>query len=75
MLLVSALFSYELPSKTFLGGQGFVIKLRETSEKSPSSMLLEPPYQINMSFPNLNLPPRWRHIKYVELSSSKKILC
>lgn len=48
-----------------IGGQAFVIKLRETLEKSSSSMVLEPPYQINTSFPNPNLPPRWRHIKYM----------
>ena len=45
------------------GGQGFVIKLRETAERSPSTMLLEPPYHINTSFPNLELLPKWRHIK------------
>ncbi|KDR75826.1 hypothetical protein GALMADRAFT_69126 [Galerina marginata CBS 339.88] len=47
-----------------IGGQAFVIKLRETSEKSSSSLLLEPPYHINTSFPNPNLPPRWRHMKH-----------
>ncbi|TFK25671.1 amidohydrolase [Coprinopsis marcescibilis] len=47
-----------------IGGQAYVIKLRETSERSPSSMLLEPPYHINNSFPNPNLPPRWRHMKH-----------
>src|SRR6266545_3884179 len=49
----------------FAGGQGFVIKLRETKEKSPSSMLLEPPFHINTSFPNRDLPFRWRHMKCV----------
>lgn len=49
--------------KSPTGGQGFVIKLRETKEKSPSSMVLEPPFHINTSFPNPNLPLRWRHIK------------
>ncbi|TFK44771.1 hypothetical protein BDQ12DRAFT_673545 [Crucibulum laeve] len=47
-----------------IGGQAFVIKLRETAERSPSSMLVEPPYQINQSYPNPNLPLRWRHIKH-----------
>ncbi|KAF9450406.1 carbohydrate esterase family 9 protein [Macrolepiota fuliginosa MF-IS2] len=47
-----------------IGGQAFVIKLRETSEKSPSSMLVEPPYQINDTFPDPNLPFRWRHMKH-----------
>ncbi|KAF8973201.1 carbohydrate esterase family 9 protein [Flammula alnicola] len=51
-------------SANAIGGQAFVIKLRETAEKSPSSMLLEPPYHINESFPNPNLPPRWRHMKH-----------
>ncbi|KAF9529384.1 carbohydrate esterase family 9 protein [Crepidotus variabilis] len=51
-------------SANAIGGQGFVMKIRETGEKSPSSMLLEPPYQINTSFPNPNLPSRWRHIKH-----------
>ncbi|KAJ3528819.1 hypothetical protein NMY22_g9254 [Coprinellus aureogranulatus] len=27
-------------------------------------MLLEPPYHINASFPNPNLPRRWRHMKH-----------
>ncbi|KXN85384.1 hypothetical protein AN958_11484 [Leucoagaricus sp. SymC.cos] len=47
-----------------IGGQAFVIKLRETSEKSPSSMLVEPPYQINITYPDPNLPFRWRHMKH-----------
>ena len=45
------------------GRQAFVIKLRETTERSPSSMLLEPPYYINTSFPNPEIPPKWHHIK------------
>ncbi|KAF8806405.1 carbohydrate esterase family 9 protein [Phlegmacium glaucopus] len=51
-------------SANAIGGQAFVIKLRETAERSPSSMLLEPPYHINTSFPNPELPPKWRHIKH-----------
>ncbi|KAF8897044.1 carbohydrate esterase family 9 protein [Gymnopilus junonius] len=51
-------------SANAIGGQAFVIKLRETKERSPSSMLLEPPYNINISFPNPNSPPRWRHMKH-----------
>ncbi|KAF8967824.1 carbohydrate esterase family 9 protein [Flammula alnicola] len=47
-----------------IGGQAFVIKLRATAERSSSSMLLEPPHHINASFPDPNLPPRWRHIKH-----------
>ncbi|KAF5354651.1 hypothetical protein D9756_005354 [Leucocoprinus leucothites] len=46
-----------------IGGQAFVIKLRETSEKSPSSMLVEPPHQINDTYPDPSLPFRWRYMK------------
>uniref|UniRef100_A0A8H8CQ82 Amidohydrolase-related domain-containing protein n=1 Tax=Psilocybe cubensis TaxID=181762 RepID=A0A8H8CQ82_PSICU len=49
-------------SANAIGGQAFVIKHRETSEKSPSSMILEPPFQMDSSNSNTNLPPRWRHI-------------
>ncbi|SJL07643.1 uncharacterized protein ARMOST_10993 [Armillaria ostoyae] len=51
-------------SANAIGGQAFVIKLRHTEERSPTSMLLEPPYQINNSFPDPSLPPRWRHMKH-----------
>ncbi|KAJ3802991.1 carbohydrate esterase family 9 protein [Lentinula aff. detonsa] len=48
-----------------IGGQAYIIKLRKTAERSPSSMLLEPPYQINASEPwDASLPPRWRHMKH-----------
>ncbi|KZT11046.1 uncharacterized protein LAESUDRAFT_809876 [Laetiporus sulphureus 93-53] len=47
-----------------IGGQGFVIKLRPTDERSPSSMLLEPPFSLNGSDIDLDLPPRWRHMKH-----------
>lgn len=46
-----------------IGGQAIVIKLRPTSERSTSAMVLEPPYNINTSFPDPNLPFRWRHMK------------
>ncbi|KAF5363169.1 hypothetical protein D9758_008331 [Tetrapyrgos nigripes] len=46
-----------------IGGQGFVIKLRPTSEKSPSSMLLEPPFKFNGSGIEPIHPPRWRQLK------------
>ncbi len=49
-----------------IGGQAFVIKYRPTAEKSPSSMLLEPPHSIiNGSNVDPSLPPRWRQMKYV----------
>ncbi|KAF7317119.1 Carbohydrate esterase family 9 protein [Mycena chlorophos] len=47
-----------------IGGQAFVIKPRKTAEKSSNAMLVEPPYNINQSFPVLNGPPRWRHMKH-----------
>ncbi|KAG7441138.1 carbohydrate esterase family 9 protein [Guyanagaster necrorhizus] len=50
-------------SANAIGGQGFVIKLRPTEEKTPSSMLLEPPFSLNGSYVNPSLPPRWRQMK------------
>ncbi|KAJ6630996.1 carbohydrate esterase family 9 protein [Mycena sp. CBHHK59/15] len=47
-----------------IGGQAYVIKLRKTSERSATSMVLEAPYQVNSSFFDLSLPPRWRHMKH-----------
>ncbi|KAG5648505.1 hypothetical protein DXG03_003116 [Asterophora parasitica] len=51
-------------SANAIGGQAFVIKLRSTEERTPTSMLLEPPYNIDTSFPDPSLPPRWRHMKH-----------
>ncbi|KDQ28082.1 hypothetical protein PLEOSDRAFT_1077055 [Pleurotus ostreatus PC15] len=51
-------------SANAIGGQAYLIKLRETAERTPSSMLLEAPYQINSSFPDPNLPLHWRHMKH-----------
>lgn len=45
------------------GGQAFTIKLRPTSERSTSAMLLEPPYTINGTRVDPFLPPRWRQMK------------
>ncbi|KAG2041106.1 hypothetical protein BDR03DRAFT_1089407 [Suillus americanus] len=47
-----------------IGGQAFIMKLRPTSERSPSSMLLEPPYTLNGSHFDHSLTPRWRHMKH-----------
>ncbi|KAF7375144.1 Carbohydrate esterase family 9 protein [Mycena sanguinolenta] len=47
-----------------MGGQGFVIKLRPTEERSSSALLLEPPFGINGSEVDYNVPPRWRHMKH-----------
>ncbi|KAF9241521.1 hypothetical protein BU15DRAFT_87115 [Melanogaster broomeanus] len=55
-------------SANAIGGQAFVIKLRPTDERSPSSMLLEPPYTINGTQVDPSLPPRWRQM-------NRKCLC
>ncbi|KAI0645593.1 hypothetical protein C8Q79DRAFT_1010536 [Trametes meyenii] len=47
-----------------IGGQGFVVKLRPTQERSPTSMLLEPPFGLNGSQPEPGVPPHWRHMKH-----------
>ncbi|KAI0374139.1 composite domain of metallo-dependent hydrolase [Pilatotrama ljubarskyi] len=47
-----------------IGGQGFVIKTRPTKERSPTAMLLEPPYGLNGSSVDPEMPPRWRHMKH-----------
>ncbi|KAG6911111.1 hypothetical protein DXG01_003851 [Tephrocybe rancida] len=47
-----------------IGGQAFVIKLRPTAERSPSSMLLEPPYSLNNSDTEHLSRPRWRQMKH-----------
>ena len=45
------------------GGQAFTIKLRQSAERSPTAMLLEPPYQLNGTYPASGAVP-WRHLKY-----------
>ncbi|KAJ7485567.1 amidohydrolase-domain-containing protein [Mycena latifolia] len=47
-----------------MGGQGFVIKLRPTKERSSSALLLEPPFGLNGSDVDYDVPPRWRHMKH-----------
>ncbi|TFK75384.1 carbohydrate esterase family 9 protein [Pluteus cervinus] len=47
-----------------IGGQAYVIKLRETKERTPTSMVVEPPYHVNTTVPDPNLPRRWRHMKH-----------
>ncbi|KAI0062927.1 composite domain of metallo-dependent hydrolase [Artomyces pyxidatus] len=47
-----------------IGGQAFVIKLRPTTEKSPTSFLLEPPSDLGNG---THLPPThlaWKHMKH-----------
>ncbi|EMD37401.1 hypothetical protein CERSUDRAFT_83171 [Gelatoporia subvermispora B] len=51
-------------SANAIGGQAFVIKLRPTKERSPTSLLLEPPFGLNGSNVDSRLPPRWRHMKH-----------
>ncbi|KAK7472814.1 hypothetical protein VKT23_000921 [Stygiomarasmius scandens] len=51
-------------SANAIGGQAYPIKLRRTHERSPSSMLLEPPYQINSSLPSDSSHIPWRHMKH-----------
>ena len=41
-----------------------MIKLRKTSQRTPTSMLIEPPYQLNGSKFD-PYEPRWRHLMYV----------
>ncbi|KAJ7183115.1 hypothetical protein C8R46DRAFT_1158955 [Mycena filopes] len=48
-----------------MGGQGFVLKPRRTKEGSSSALLLEPPFGLNGSDVDYNVPPRWRHMKFV----------
>ncbi|KAJ3769241.1 hypothetical protein FB446DRAFT_227416 [Lentinula raphanica] len=50
-------------SANAIGGQAFVVKLRPTEERSPSSMLLEPPFTFNGSGIEEVQPPRWRQLK------------
>ncbi|PSR73697.1 hypothetical protein PHLCEN_2v10616 [Hermanssonia centrifuga] len=44
-----------------IGGQAFMMKLRKTSERSPTSMIIEPPHNLNGS--EADGPLRWRHMK------------
>ncbi|KAJ7485560.1 amidohydrolase-domain-containing protein [Mycena latifolia] len=54
-----------LPGSTnAIGGQGFVIKLRSTSKRSSYALLLEPPFGLNGSDVDYDVPPRWRHMKH-----------
>lgn len=49
-------------SCNLVGGQAFFVKLRKTLERSPSSMVIEPPYGLNGTEPDPD-KPRWRHMK------------
>ncbi|KAJ6629347.1 hypothetical protein B0H10DRAFT_2388381 [Mycena sp. CBHHK59/15] len=43
-----------------IGGQSFLVKLRPTVERSPSSMLLEPPHTLFLDASNSDTRRRWR---------------
>ncbi|KAH9948764.1 hypothetical protein B0H21DRAFT_731862 [Amylocystis lapponica] len=48
-------------SANAIGGQAFMVKLRKTSDRSVTSMVLEPPHALNGS--ETSQPLRWRHLK------------
>ena len=53
-------------SSNGIGGQAFTIKLRQTKERTPTAMLLEPPFTLNRTDEiDWSIPPRWRQMKYV----------
>ncbi|EJD04405.1 composite domain of metallo-dependent hydrolase [Fomitiporia mediterranea MF3/22] len=48
-----------------IGGQAFTMKLRPTKERTPTSMLLEPPFTLNSTdMIDMSSPPRWRQMKH-----------
>ncbi|KAL7282640.1 hypothetical protein ACG7TL_004113 [Trametes sanguinea] len=49
-------------SENVIGGQAFILKLRKTSQRTPTSMLVDPPFTLNDSAPDPNLPFRWRYL-------------
>ncbi|KAJ6572062.1 carbohydrate esterase family 9 protein [Mycena capillaripes] len=51
-------------SSDAIGGQAFVIKLRPTTERSSSAMLLEPPFSLNGTHVDPFQRPRWRQMKH-----------
>ena len=52
-----------------------MLKLRKTAERSPTSMVIEPPQEINGSHISMSDPPRWRYLKYAMYIFSKKTSC
>ncbi|KAI9448109.1 hypothetical protein H4582DRAFT_2107502 [Lactarius indigo] len=50
-------------SANAIAGQAFMLKLRKTAERSPTSMVIEPPPEINGSHFSSSDPPRWRYLK------------
>ncbi|KIP04862.1 hypothetical protein PHLGIDRAFT_36717 [Phlebiopsis gigantea 11061_1 CR5-6] len=51
-------------SANAIGGQGALIKLRPTKERSPTSMLLESPYSTNTTEYDPKVAFRWRQMKH-----------
>lgn len=47
-----------------IGGQAFAMKPRQTAERSPTSLLLEPPFGLNGTAIGYDVPPRWKHMKH-----------
>ncbi|KAK0494473.1 carbohydrate esterase family 9 protein [Armillaria luteobubalina] len=47
-----------------LPGSANAIGSSTSKKKTPSSMLLEPPFLLNGSYVDPSLPPRWRQMKY-----------
>ncbi|KAI0828485.1 carbohydrate esterase family 9 protein [Trametes gibbosa] len=52
-------------SANAIGGQGAVIKLRPPTDRSPTGMLLESPYETNVSVYDPHAYFRYRQMKYV----------
>lgn len=49
-----------------IGGQAFTIKLRSTEARTPTAMLLEPPFTLNSTdLIDMSVSPRWRQMKCV----------
>ena len=52
-------------SANAIGGQGAVIKLRPPTDRSPTGMLLESPYETNTTLYDRSAYFRFRQMKYV----------
>ena len=60
-------------SANAIGGQGAVIKLRHTEERSPTSMLLENPWETNTTVYNPKTHFRYRQMKYVLMCMTSEL--
>ena len=61
-------------SPNAIAGQGAVIKLRPTAERSPTSMLLENPYEANTTIYDSRVAFRYRQMKYVQGLIARSLL-